>query len=160
MAPEGEVAVAERGAHRAVVGVDGSPASRAAMQWAIDWVAGAGGGTVDAVHTWQAPYVYGPMGGALVAVDPVPFEVAAKQALGAAVEAVEPPAGVDLAALLVEGPCAQSLLDLAVGADLLALGTRGRGGFAGLLLGSVTQQCLHHATCPVVVLPDPKADDD
>jgi len=150
--------MAEGGAHRAVVGVDGSPASRAALRWAVDWVAGAGGGTVDAVHTWQAPYVYGPMGGALVAVDPLPFEAAAKEALLAAVEAVEPPPGVLVSSLLSEGPCAQSLLDRADGADLLALGTRGRGGFAGLLLGSVTQQCLHHATCPVVVLPDPKAD--
>lgn len=149
--------MAEDSAHRAVVGVDGSPASRAALRWAVDWVAGAGGGTVDAVHTWQAPYVYGPMGGALVAVDPVPFESAAKEALVAAVEAVEPPPGVVVSSLLSEGACAQTLLDRAEGADLLALGTRGRGGFAGLLLGSVTQQCLHHATCPVVVLPDPKA---
>lgn len=148
--------MAEQGRRRAVVGVDGSPASRAALRWALEWVAGAGGGTVEAVHTWQTPYVYGPMGGALVTVDREPIEASATEALTSAVDGVEVPPGVDLRPLLVEGPCAQSLLDRAQDADLLALGTRGRGGFAGLLLGSVTHQCLHHATCPVVVLPDPE----
>lgn len=147
--------MAEQGRRRAVVGVDGSPASEAALRWVLDWVTGAGGGTVEAVHTWQTPYVYGPMGGALVTVDREPIEASATEALTSAVDGVEVPPGVELHPLLVEGPCAQSLLDRAQEADLLALGTRGRGGFAGLLLGSVTHQCLHHATCPVVVLPDP-----
>jgi nucleotide-binding universal stress UspA family protein len=147
----------ERGRRRAVVGVDGSPASRAALRWTIEWVATAGGGTVEAVHTWQTPYVYGPMGGALVTVDREPVEAAATSALTDALEGVEVPDEVALRPVLAEGPCAQSLLDRASGADLLALGTRGRGGFAGLLLGSVTQQCLHHATCPVVILPAPEA---
>lgn len=143
------------GQRRAVVGVDGSPASRAALQWAVDWLAGAGGGKVEAVHTWQTPYVYGPMGGSLVSVDREPIEASAREALEAAVAGVERRPGVEVSPLLAEGPCAQSLLERAKDADLLALGTRGRGGFAGLLLGSVTQQCLHHARCPVVVLPDP-----
>ncbi len=143
-----------------MVGVDGSPASRAALRWVVDWVASAGGGTVEAVHTWQTPYVYGPMGGALVTVDREPIERSAEEALTAAVDGIEITEGVVLRPLRVEGPCAQSLLDRAEGADLLALGNRGRGGFAGLLLGSVTHQCLHHATCPVVVLPDPRAGKD
>lgn len=148
--------MAEQVRRRAVVGVDGSAASRAALRWAVDWVAKAGGGTVEAVHTWQTPYVYGPMGGALVTVDREPIEEAAGEALAAAIGDLEAPDGVELRPMLMEGPTAQSLLDRAEGADLLALGTRGRGGFAGLLLGSVTHQCLHHASCPVVVLPDPK----
>ena len=50
------------------------------------------------------------------------------------------------------GP-AKALLDAASGADMLVVGSRGRGGFQGLLLGSVSQQVLHHAKCPVVVIP-------
>jgi nucleotide-binding universal stress UspA family protein len=49
------------------------------------------------------------------------------------------------------GP-ARALLEAAIGADLLVVGSRGRGGMKGLLLGSVSQQCIHHAPCPVVVV--------
>ena len=50
---------------------------------------------------------------------------------------------------------ANALLDIARGAELLVVGTRGHGGFAGLLLGSVSQQVSHHAPCPVVIVPGP-----
>jgi len=64
--------------------------------------------------------------------------------------------GVPVERSVVEGPAAQVLLRAAAGADLLVLGSRGRGGFAGLLLGSVSQQCAHHAPCPLVIVRRPR----
>lgn len=57
---------------------------------------------------------------------------------------------VEHSALADEHPSA-ALVRLSQGADLLVVGSRGHGGFTGLLLGSVSQQCVHHAACPVLV---------
>ena len=61
---------------------------------------------------------------------------------------------VEVRPTVAEGPAAQVLLAAAAGAELLVVGSRGHGGFAGMLLGSVSQHCAHHAPCPVVVIPD------
>ena len=61
--------------------------------------------------------------------------------------------GLEVAAIPVQGVAASvALLEAAKGALLLAVGSRGSGGFRELLLGSVSQQCIHHAGCPVAVV--------
>ena len=69
-------------------------------------------------------------------------------------EARELARGIDVRGELVEGPPASGLLEAARDADLLVVGSRGHGGFASLLLGSVSQQVSHHAPCPVVIVPE------
>jgi nucleotide-binding universal stress UspA family protein len=61
--------------------------------------------------------------------------------------------GVTVEGRVVPGGAAQVLVEEAKGASLLVVGSRGRGGFSGLLLGSVSQQSAHHAPCPIVIIP-------
>ena len=144
---------------RIVVGVDGSPNGVAALRWAID-EARRRGAAVEAVCAWEYPYT-GDLGLALATgrnVDALEREAAATVA--GAIAAACPERGdgegvadVHVEAVIVEDAPARALVREAAGADLLVVGARGRGGFRGLLLGSVSSQCLHHAPCPVVVGP-------
>jgi nucleotide-binding universal stress UspA family protein len=137
---------------RIVVGVDGSESSRAALAWAVREAA-LTGATVDAVHAWQVPVPYG-YGYGYAMILPVPdLEQAAGQVLDKAVaEVADLAPGVEIRTVIVEGNPARALLDAAKDADLLVVGSRGHGGFAEALLGSVSQHCVHHADCPVVVI--------
>jgi nucleotide-binding universal stress UspA family protein len=139
--------------HVIVVGIDGSEHSKAALRWAVKEAA-LRGAAVRAVHAWQVyPALYS--GTTITATD---FEDVRAQA-GSFVEdfvaeVVPNHEGVEIESIAIQGESvAPALADAAAGADLLVVGSRGLGGFRGLLLGSVSQQCVHHATCPVVVLP-------
>ena len=89
--------------------------------------------------------------------DPSWFDEVAREgldrAVDAALDAAETPSP-RVERLVVQGDAARALLDVSSGADLVVVGSRGRGGFTGLLLGSVSQQCATHARCPVVVVHD------
>lgn len=137
---------------RIVVGVDGSEGARHALRWAAE-EADVHGSTVEAVHVWQFPMLTPALGAPMVAVDAGEFERGAEELLTEALHAAFGDALPErLERAVVEGYPASVLIDRSEGADLLVVGSRGRGGFAGLLLGSVSQQCVHHARCPVVVI--------
>lgn len=121
-----------------------------ALTWAVD-VARRAGGRVDAVHAWHLPSTVAyPYAAPLVAPDLLEEE--AEKVLAEAVASIDA-TGVEVHQLVAHGGAAQTLLEAAKGADLLVVGSRGHGGFVGLLLGSVSQQVCHHAPCPVVVVP-------
>jgi nucleotide-binding universal stress UspA family protein len=144
---------ADQGGHapRIVAGVDGSPSSLAALRWAVGQ-ARRTGGTVDAVIAWQFPAT-GNFGWAPVsAIDDLDFESIAKHTLEQAIGGLGEQSGVTIRPVVMQGLPAQVLLDMSEGADLLVVGSRGHGGFADALLGSVSQHCVHHAPCPVVVM--------
>ncbi|HEX8803922.1 MAG TPA: universal stress protein [Acidimicrobiales bacterium] len=141
---------------RIVVGIDGSAASRQALRYAVD-EARAHGGRIDAVHTWHpvVPALY-PMGA--VALDVGLMETGAKEVLDGVVDGIDTSGLAEpIERIVACGGAAERLLDIAKGADLLVVGSRGLGGFGSLLLGSVSQQCVHHAGCPVVVVRPPAA---
>jgi nucleotide-binding universal stress UspA family protein len=133
---------------RIVVGVDGSPASKRALAWAIQQ-AHYTGAVVDAVCAWQYPVSYG----WVITDDDTRMGALAAETLDKAIaEARQVGTTVEVRAHVVPHNATRALLDAAEGADLLVLGSRGHGGFAGALLGSVSQHCVHHAPCPVLVM--------
>ena len=141
---------------RIVAGVDGSPASIMALRWAVHQ-AELTGGRVDAVIAWEFPIAAGGLGWAPTSgLDNTDYSELATKSLSAAVAEVSPRPGIVVHQVVMEGNAAQVLLDAAKDADLLVVGNRGHGGFADALIGSVSVRCLHHATCPVVVVRMPK----
>ncbi len=136
-----------------IVGVDGSDSSRAALRWAARAAAARGVG-LRAIAAWQYPaQAATPAGPAKL---PGPEEMdqqtcdnlrdMVRAELGSSADLVEIEAG--------RGPASTVLLSAAARTDanMLVVGARGLGGFSGLLLGSVSQQCVEYSECPVVVL--------
>lgn len=144
-------------AGRIVVGVDGSPASRAALRWAVD-EARRRAATVEAVAAWHVPMAnLTPSLGEFTAVQ---FEQSADKHLRQVLDeeglldATEP----TVVEVTVEGAPALALCEAAEGADLLVVGSRGLGAFKGMVLGSVSLHCVSHAPCDVVVVRHPRHD--
>lgn len=141
---------------RVVVGVDGSEASHEALRWAVRH-ARLIGATVDAVGAYDVP---GAAGWSAPAVDADLDEEQARKDLADEIHNVLVQAeGVALTSHVVRGNPAEVLIGASADAELLVVGNRGRGGFARLLLGSVSLQCAQHASCPVVIIRQGTADD-
>lgn len=138
---------------RIVVGVDGSAHARHALNHAIA-EARLRDATIDAVYAFAPPvYWSAPEFGVLIPRPETEVVEDATRLLER--ELADVPDDVEVEPVVVEGPAARALLETARGADLLVVGSRGRGGFMGLLLGSTSHQVVTHATCPVVVVPTP-----
>lgn len=137
------------GPRRIVVGLDASDTARRALHWA-QAAARRRGATTTVVHTWHLPYAAGyPMAGAVL--DPAVIESDAQATLDQLLAGEHFDLPVEK--VVTMGSPASAILDAARGADLIVVGSRGLGGFRGMLLGSTSTQLAHHATCPVVVVP-------
>jgi nucleotide-binding universal stress UspA family protein len=149
---------------RIVVGVDGSEGSRAALRFALE-EARLRGATLRVVHSWLLPV-------ADAAPDPFllefpayagpdleelagSLETSATGLIDTELERVlgGEEAGVEIERAPLEGAPAAALVDASADADLLVVGSRGHGALRGLVLGSVSKQCLSHASCPVAIVP-------
>jgi nucleotide-binding universal stress UspA family protein len=145
---------------RVVVGVDGSPDAALALEEAAK-EAVMRGARLDVVHVWHPPYVVNPIGAVVLLSEEGALHDGAASLLeaiadGGLAHLDQRPERVEK--VLVKGHnTARILVDVAKEAELLVVGSRGLGGFAGLLLGSVSQQCAHHATCPVLLVHAPDA---
>lgn len=139
-----------------VVGVDGSPGSLSALRWAAQQarVTGAGLRLVHAYHAGDpgSRHVVGSGLGTGASAATLARQGASQLLEDVCAEAGDALAGVEVTLEPREGRPTAALLAAAADADLLVVGSRGRGGFADLLLGSVSHQCASHAACPVVIV--------
>jgi nucleotide-binding universal stress UspA family protein len=154
-----------------VVGVDGSVGSDAALRWALA-EARLRGAKLRVVNAYQAPQLplsNAGLGAAAGMAVPAMLaengeklrqavETEARNLIAGALQRAGDDAvnGLEIERVAVEGAAARTLIESARGADLLVVGSRGHGGFLGLVLGSVSQQCAQHPPCPLVILPPPE----
>lgn len=132
-----------------VVGVDGSPGSRVALQWAVGH-AELIGATVHAVMAWQLPETHSYTSRDTEADARVTLDTAIDAALG-------PDQRARVTARVAPGRPGHVLVDASSSAQLLVVGSHGHGDLVGRLIGSVSQYCVTHARCPVVVVPKVRA---
>jgi nucleotide-binding universal stress UspA family protein len=135
-----------------VVGHDGSKCAQEALTWA-GRLARRADLDLHVVRAWAMMSAPQPSTWAPGYVPPLhEWEQAVHDELTAHVKAAGLDPSVRVTCHVVHKPPAQGLMTAAAGANLLVLGARGRGGFRGLLLGSVSDQLVHHAPCPVTVV--------
>ena len=132
-----------------VVGVDGSPEAASALEVAIEEAR-----LRQAVlHvTYAYPSMGHPLTGSTGREYHVQTEHDARKVLEAAAAAAPSTSGLEVEWLGVPGNPSEVLIQASRGASLLVVGSRGLGGFMGLMIGSVSNQCVHHAHCPVLVV--------
>jgi nucleotide-binding universal stress UspA family protein len=137
-----------------VVGIDGSQGSEDALCWAAKQ-AQLTGVELRAVTAWQSPSSYGYYVDYSDADAAADAEKTLEQVIS---KSLGIPPSVPVTSSAVKGQPAEVLIDACRAGDLLVVGSRGRGVFAGMLLGSVSQHCVQHAVCPVVVVRSPAED--
>ena len=139
--------------HIIVCGIDGSAAGQRALEWAMDEaIRRQCKLRVVTVWAWDGPEAMG------APSSPAAAHSHAKQIQDIAVsrvlaEADNPP---DVEQLLVRGVASESLCTSALDAELMVLGSHGHGAVHDQLVGSTSMRAIHHASCPVVILPDPR----
>ena len=138
-----------------IVGIDGSHHSSHALDWAMAEAALRGADlTVMTVNPVTASYWSGqpaPVPGDEHKVEEI--RTAAQDAVSKAAAALGSQQPRSVTVVAVSGFPAKTLIDASDGADLLVVGSRGGGGFGSLFLGAISSQVVHHAKCPVVVIP-------
>jgi nucleotide-binding universal stress UspA family protein len=135
---------------RIVVGVDGSEPSLAALRWAVRQ-AELTGAPLEIVSAWDWPVSYSGWGTPLPA-DYDPAEEVRRQLDKSVSSVVKPAPAIEVRQTVVEGHAAAALEARSKTADLVVVGSHGHGQIAGMLLGSVSQHCVTHCHCPVVVV--------
>lgn len=140
-----------------VVGVDGSDGSRVALAWAAK-EAQRRGDRLELVHAWQLASGAGPFSNEMAVFTSEEVEAAAQHLLTTLVAEARATAGegVEVVGETVCGSPGVELVSRSHEASMVVVGSRGLGGLGGLLLGSVSRQVVHHAHCPVVVVPHPE----
>jgi len=139
-------------AGRIVVGVDGSELSLAALRWAADEACRRDVG-LHVVTCWSFPML--PWGPYLSELSGSEFDREARTIADNAIDQVlgRNYGDLDVTVESLDGPASVRLLEFELIAEMIVVGSRGRGGFTGLLLGSVSQHLAEHARCPVVIIP-------
>ena len=136
-----------------VVGVDDSTHSHEALDWAVREAAvrQVGVKVVSVVPAMASPWTGHPLSVPDSDETVQKARKAAEEAVARSTSTISPAPSVDVQVPV--GFPVQALLDAARGADMIVVGSRGSGGFARLLLGSVSTQLAYHAECPVVIVP-------